>query len=527
MIHRLRTNRTSLLAATVVTATLVSPPVAAADEPSRDITWEDCPEQVTANNAECGRIDVPEHHGDPDGDTISIGFVRVPASNPDARRGTLFGNPGGPGGDGYGFFGYDGEDGLQWPDELREEWDMVAVQPRGLTGSTPVDCDHEPEGWDPVRQQLEPAGYLKEACEMGTPGYTDSVNTWETAEDWESVRAALGEERISILGLSYGTQISSTYATNHPGRTDRLVLDSGFDSDRRWAGIMDDQVGGNMGALHDFTSWAADNNDTYGLGDTPLEVYQAWSRRIVAESGTNPTMVPPPAQVGDLPPGLQWAGQPAADVLTATGEPRARIENLFRMVEHPGSNQAASPTLHLTQVMLTQPHLWGDLAELLNGTAEMPSGDELQEAVQENPDDQIRSDMQAMLVCNENQVPADPTRIPGAIWNSAVGDTWAAPGDMAMSGLLCSGMEPDAPRTEFNGDELDVQPLQIQGTGDPSTVYDTHQPLAEAMGSHVITVDGPGHAQVGVGNAAVDDAVVEYLREGRTDVSSAPSRPVE
>ena len=42
------------------------------------------------------------------------------------------------------------------------------------------------------------------------------------------------------------------------------------------------------------------------------------------------------------------------------------------------------------------------------------------------------------------------------------------------------------------------------------------------MGSQVITVHGNGHAHVGVGNAAVDDAVVEYLRTGVAPVTDLP-----
>jgi pimeloyl-ACP methyl ester carboxylesterase len=492
---------------------------------SDEITWEACPELVTVETAECGRVDVPMYHADPDGAQISVGFVRIPASDPDSRRGALFGNPGGPGGDGYSFFGYDGEGAMSWPEELRSEWDLVAVQPRGLTGSTPVDCDHDP-GFDPVRAQLEPGAYLKAACETGTPGYTDALNTSETADDWDDVRAALGEDSISLLGLSYGTHLASTYATKYPDRTDRTVLDSGFDTKRAWAGVLDDQSGGYTGALHDFLQWTADNNDTYGLGETPLEVYRAWSRVVVEESGTNPTVVPPPAQVGDLPQGLQWAGQPAADVLTATGHPRAQLENLFRMVSAPGAVQSTSMTLALTRMMLPSPNSWGTLAGMVAGTEDVPDIDELAAQAQD-PSATVPVYMQAMVICNENQVAPDYTRIPGAVWNGmVVQDPFLAPGDMAAAGISCSGTTPDAPFVDINGDGLDTRPLQIQGTGDPQTVYRTHRPMAEAMNSHVITVDGPGHAQVGVGNTVVDDAVVEYLRTGHTDVTSAPSRPI-
>ena len=42
----------------------------------------------------------------------------------------------------------------------------------------------------------------------------------------------------------------------------------------------------------------------------------------------------------------------------------------------------------------------------------------------------------------------------------------------------------------------------------------------------MITVAGGDHGQVAKGNTVVDDAVVEYLRTGRTDVTEAPAPPI-
>ncbi|HIW91940.1 MAG TPA: alpha/beta hydrolase [Candidatus Corynebacterium avicola] len=501
-------------------------------EASQDITWEDCPAQVTDERAECGRIDVPMYHSEPEGEKISVGFVRIPASSPDARRGTLLAVPGGPGDSAYSYaVNPDSVVGL--PEDIRSEWDVVGVQPRGLNGSTPLDCDHEPEGWDPVRAQLiEPGLHLKEACEIGTPGYTDAINTWEISEDMDAVREALNEEKVSLHGVSYGTLLGSTYATKFPEHTDRLVLDSGMDTTLTWADTLDDQTEGYTNALHDFLEWAAEHDDEYGLGATSLEVYQSWSAKIVEESGTNPTVVPPPAEIGDLPEGLQIAGQPAADVLTAAGAPAAKIENLFRMLITPGAVQSNSSTMLATQQALPQPNYWGQLADLVGGNQPVPTQEEVEAAeAQAAEQNQGGTDptllMQQMMFCNENQVAPDLTRLPTALWNSTVEkDPFSLSGDVAKANINCNGIDADATITDLDGSALDTTPLQIQGTGDPQTPYSKFGPMAESMGSHVITVNGPGHGQVGVGNQVVDDAVVEYLRTGSTDVTSAPSRPI-
>lgn len=517
---------TATTATTAATTTAVPQP-----EASQDITWEDCPSEVTDERAECGRIDVPMYHAEPDGEEISVGFVRVPASNPDARRGTLFAVPGGPGDSAYSYAG-DPDWLMGVPDEAHTEWDVVGMQPRGLAGSTPLDCDHEPVGVDPL---LESGAYFQQACEIGTPGYTDAINTWQISEDLDTVRAALNEEKISLQGVSYGTLLGSTYASKFPEHTDRLVLDSGLDPARIWANTLEDQTGGYTSALHDFLAWTAERDDEYGMGDTPLEVYRSWSAKIVEESGTNPTVVPPPAEIGDLPPGLQIAGQPAANVLTAAGAPAARVENLFRMVSTPGAKQATSPTLLATKNTLPQPNYWGELADLVSGNQPMPTQEEIDaaesesaETAEQQPSVAATINMNQMMRCNENLVSPDHTLIPSALWEAeVVQDPFSANGLVARSGINCNGIDADAPRTDVDGSALGTAPLQIQGTGDPQTPYNSYGPMAEAMGSHVITVDGPGHGQVGVGNDVVDAAVVEYLRTGSTGVSSAPSRPVE
>ena len=50
--------------------------------------------------------------------------------------------------------------------------------------------------------------------------------TTDTVADLEDLRAALGAEKWSLDGVSYGTYVAQRYAAAHPDRVDRLVLDS-------------------------------------------------------------------------------------------------------------------------------------------------------------------------------------------------------------------------------------------------------------------------------------------------------------
>ncbi|WP_156230595.1 alpha/beta fold hydrolase [Corynebacterium occultum] len=480
------------------------------------ITWEDCPVQVDEPNAQCGRVEVPMYHSDPGGEKISVGFVKVPAEG--QSRGALFGNPGGPGGDGYSYFGA-ANAGFDWPQEIRNEWDRVAVQPRGLAGSTPVNCP-EPTNIDPVSLYTRSGAVIRDACEAGTPGYTASITTENTAEDWEWVRRALGEEKISIMGLSYGTFLGSMYATKYPEHTDKVVLDSGMNPDHAWSGVLDSQKQGYISALHDFFGWVADNNETYGLGDTPLAAYQAWSNTIVAETGTNPTVAPPPAQVGDVPPALLSSGQAGADVLTATAPAQVQLQNLFNMATRPGSNQATSPTLSLTRQLIPSPADWPYLASVINGSEPIPSMEYTEEMMELATTSLM---MQSLQLCNENQVAADPLDIPEYVWsNYVVGDIFTAPPLAFSSGAACSGAGPVTTPPTLNGAGLEHRPLQIQSTGDPQTPFQHSGRMHELMGTHFVTVHGPGHGHVGLGNEAVDQAVVEYLRSGSAEVTDLP-----
>ena len=51
-----------------------------------------------------------------------------------------------------------------------------------------------------------------------------AYNTVESAHDIERLRIALGVEKISLWGTSYGTHLSLAYARLYPTRVERLVL---------------------------------------------------------------------------------------------------------------------------------------------------------------------------------------------------------------------------------------------------------------------------------------------------------------
>lgn len=509
----------SVLGPVALAAGLVAvPAVAHADQPA--ITWGECPEGVDHERAECGHVTVPTYYDAPDKGTIEVGFIRLKATG--ERKGSLFTNPGGPNGDAYGWV-----NNAAWPKEVEQEFDIIGVQPRGLRESAPVNCTASNPGDSPIVALTQIGAITRQDCEKNTPGYTDSITTENTARDWEVVRQALGEERINIAGLSYGTFLGSTYATLFPQHTDKMVLDSGMNPNMAWNGIFASQQAGYENALEDFFTYMAKNDATYHAGKTPLKAYERWSQVVAAEAGVRPTVLPPDAQIGDLPPGLEFAGQPGASIMTATGQLRVQAEHLVGKARNPQALQVTSPTLTTTRELLPRPEAWEALAKHIAGIEPI----NFEEAAKEGPQDPKQAQqavlnatsMQNIIMCNENTAPSDPTKIPAFLWsNYFTLDPFTLFNSLYSSGSGCGGRAPITKPVAVNGANLQTKPLQIQSTGDPQTPYAHFRGLSDPMQSRVVTVHGPGHGHFAVGNKAVDNIVVNYLRTGEVNTADAP-----
>ena len=321
-------NPRTIIAAVAASASLaamatVSIPAQAEPVKRPAITQEDCPEYVNKPGTSCGRMDVPMDYSNPDGKKISVGFIKAAATKPEKRRGVLFINPGGPGGSVYHQFttveGYP-DTTPRWPKEVREEWDIVGVQPRGLEGSTKLECEEVNAG--PIDQIQRSGGLIKDACDAKMPGYAATLTTENTARDWDQVRQAMREEKISIYGNSYGTVLGSMYATTFPEHTDKVVLDSGYNPDNDHS----EQVDGFRKAAHDFFGWVSQHDDVYHMGTTPRAVYKSWAERVRQETGVTPTFPPPAAEEEDLPDALGSTGSIGTEAMTRVDPTAVKAE---------------------------------------------------------------------------------------------------------------------------------------------------------------------------------------------------------
>ena len=477
------------------------------------ITQEDCPEYVNKPGTSCGRMDVPMDYSNPDGKKISVGFIKAAATKPEKRRGVLFINPGGPGGSVYHQFttveGYP-DTTPRWPKEVREEWDIVGVQPRGLEGSTKLECEEVNAG--PIDQIQRSGGLIKDACDAKMPGYAATLTTENTARDWDQVRQAMREEKISIYGNSYGTVLGSMYATTFPEHTDKVVLDSGYNPDNDHS----EQVDGFRKAAHDFFGWVSQHDDVYHMGTTPRAVYKSWAERVRQETGVTPTFPPPAAEEEDLPDALGSTGSIGTEAMTRVDPTAVKAEGLLTQLTHPGSKQNQSASMQLLRMGLSQPALWPWVAGKLSSAEPVTLPDKVLEALSEV------GNMPLMVECNDRAHPVYLDRMISGLWGQTVmGDPFSDI-DLTSSGMTCSGITPEHPAPDITGEKLAVRPLQIQGTSDPNTPYETFDKMATAMRSHVLTVDGPGHVQISTDNPQLGPVITEYLRTGTVNQTRIP-----
>ncbi|AHH99113.1 alpha/beta hydrolase [Kutzneria albida] len=275
-----------LVAFAAITAALaVVPAAAAAPAPSNDLKWGPCPAEVKYPDLECATLRVPLNYQDPNGRKIDLAISRLASKSPDKRRGVLLTNPGGPGGAGLDYPGVltRSELPMPLPQSVRDEYDVIGFDPRGVGHSSPVTCDLTPEqraignlpyakdSADVVKQAEVAKAEAKQCASSKTGWMLPYVTTANTARDMDRIRQALGESTVSYLGASYGTYLGAVYTTMFPQRTDRVVLDSnlgpgGYDIDamRGFARGMEDR-------FPDFAKFAA-ASPKYGLGTTPVQV---------------------------------------------------------------------------------------------------------------------------------------------------------------------------------------------------------------------------------------------------------------
>lgn len=254
---------------------------------SGTLRWRPCPEvpaELVGRGApnmtyECATLAVPRDWDAPGAgraqagaaDSFEIALLRVRSKRQTDRIGSLLINPGGPGASGvemavylsYGpAFG-----GL--PNAVTERFDIVGFDPRGVDRSSPVKCISdaaldESFGYDPDPRDQAAFDALVElnrriGQECGRR-YGDRLHLFATkqaARDMDAIRAALGDEKLTYLGYSYGSLLGATYAQLFPRNVRALVLDGAVDPRQDLMAGSESQAQGFERAFTNFSTWCA------------------------------------------------------------------------------------------------------------------------------------------------------------------------------------------------------------------------------------------------------------------------------
>ncbi|WP_406203030.1 alpha/beta hydrolase [Streptomyces sp. NBC_01017] len=272
-----------IAAASGVVFGLVTPLTASAAGSPAPLEWTKCEGEGLDPRQQCATLAVPMDYADPGGPKIDIAVSRIRSENPAARRGALLMIPGGPGGDSLG---HPSDKGKLMPQEVRDAYDLIGFAPRGNAPSTPVSCDADdadlavdrrlpwpaPDG--SVTENLAMARRLGDACARNGGELIKHISTLNNARDVDSIRAALGERKLSAWGVSYGTYIGAAYTELFPQRTDRIVLDSSDNPDpvaaeRAWLRAFEVGVEDNF---PEFAKWASRPGNPDRVATTPAKV---------------------------------------------------------------------------------------------------------------------------------------------------------------------------------------------------------------------------------------------------------------
>ncbi|WP_227979187.1 alpha/beta fold hydrolase [Nocardia spumae] len=501
-------------ALTAVITTALAPATAHAEA-----NFGSCPAGAIADGhpAQCAVISVPMDYAAPGDARIDVTVSRIRAGG--QRYGTIFANPGGPGADALDYWG---ARLTQLPAPLLEHYDLVAVQPRGLRWSTPLNCGTE----DPDHGNREP---LQQACDAARPGYLRTITTENTARDTDTVRAALGLDRIDYLGISYGTYLGAVYASLFPQHVDRMVLDSNVDPRWVWTEQFAQQQLAGKQRLDDLFGWIAEHDDTYHLGDSALRVYQNWVRLVAAQGGGwYANLTPPPVSAADLPrdlpeplPAVARAG------MNAGAEEMFKAQNLVRALIS-GGNSAQVPLVSATTVASYTRGFWPSLAQAMAEANAQPSDlRRLRAIAGATTPDPTGQAVFAAITCNENAVPARMDAIGSAAAIVASGgNALDARADLVRSGLACANWDPVTTPVAIADHGLDTAPLILQSRRDAVTAYPGGPAMADALHGHLISVGGGDHGTFGRGNGPLDDAVLTYLRTGEVTIDQVDQAPM-
>jgi pimeloyl-ACP methyl ester carboxylesterase len=469
-----------------------------------DIPWTTCANEG-ADAFDCATIEVPSDYDEPRGGTTTVAVTRLPALDQANRIGSVLVNFGGPGGPGVATLHQLGE-GL-FDASVRERFDIVSFDPRGVGTSDPATCFPTLEAEQEFlasslvlpQDRTENARFIREAATLGA-GCTvfggDRIATASTANvarDMDVLRQRLGDDALTYVGYSYGTVLGATYGALFPDHVRALVLD----------GTLDPRV------------WTGDANG------------ELFGKRIRQAEGASETY-------GEFVRLCGEAGERCA--LNALGDPAEIVEEVYAALKE---QPVELPMGDGTTIEFGYGHLVGQLfftmydtagwsnqaafiAQLAVLTGAVPqaeakalgSGPSISELLRRLG---ISEDYESIggsvgPVCTDADFPGRPASYPRKV--AALNEQYPHFGLFrGWLGIQCEFVPVDD-EDAYTGpwEQTTQQPVLVIGTRfDPATHYGFTAPYAALWpDARMLTVDGWGHTTIGR-SACADAAIAQYL----------------
>ncbi|MFJ3666255.1 alpha/beta hydrolase [Streptomyces sp. NPDC090106] len=451
---------------------------------AQKLDWKACKgtsdSPAPSSDWRCATLKVPLDWAKPEGRTIGLALIRAEArGGSDTRLGSLLFNFGGPGGSGVSMMPLYGATVAP----LRERYDLVSWDPRGVAASEGVRCrddrriqaaesiDATPDTPAEEQAYFEDAKDFGEGCERAAGTLLAHVSTTDTARDMDLMRQVLGDAKMHYFGISYGTELGGVYAHLFPEKVGRLILDAVVDPTADTVGHAENQTRGFQRALDDYLK---------STGQDP-------------ETGTR--------KIADLLADLD------ADPLP-TGSSRKLTQTLaVTGIVLPLYSKASWPTLTSALEAAEQ----GDGSELLSladGYNERDTSGHYgttthSQRVISCLDDKSRPTAEETKKLLPEFEKLSPVFGPFLGWDTA---GWCH--DWPVAGQW------DTPEVSAAG----AAPILVVGnTGDPATPYEGARKMADELGQGVgvvLTWKGEGHGAYGSGSDCVDSTVNAYLLKG-------------
>ncbi|MBR8744738.1 alpha/beta hydrolase [Nocardiopsis sp. MG754419] len=465
------------------------------------LDWAGC--EDTATNAadaelfatpelECASVEVPLDYDEPEGESAHIALLRLPATG--EAEGSLLINPGGPGGSGTAFVASSLP--LLQDGPVAERFDIVGFDPRGIGSSTPaLDCytDQEYDAGDVPRfgavhdiRSAEQATELAERCTEASGGVENLVNAGSTnvVRDMDIMREVLGDDRLTYLGYSYGSELGAMYAESHPDKVRAMVLDGAVSPDLTASELRLSQFAVAQERFDDLAALCAESSDCV-LGTDPA----AANDRL--HDIVEPLVETPPAAAD----GREVSVWDAYLGITAGLYSEAHWPDVISALT---SLEAGNPD----EMLVLRDNFYARTADGVYAT-------------------DLDTNIAVRCMDQPRLEPEEQTALARSV--GEVAPMFAL--DVFTAGEYHSECEAwPAPPTRDEPWLTDVEGLPetlvVSVTGDPGTPYEGGIALARALDASLLTVEGKQHgAYLLGGSECVDDVVDAYL----LDLESPPT----